>query len=377
MEHGSEASRAGEKIVLKNCKLVITKDERERILRNVDILISEGRIETIGEVKEKADMVIDSSNYLVMPSLVDSHMHLPSKRYQDLSSLEHNISFRLKALISHGVTSMVVYSNDVEPILAAASQIGLRIRPAIKISQLRECQAKLTNLPLPPIISIEDSEECIENLPEIKEFVEKGMSVHIHIAESRQEVFAFKKRFHKTPISLLFERGILSKNTCLINPNWIASWELNLVKGCDSVIIWSPSTSMYKAMNGFFPYRELKEMNVQIAIGSCDSNVLLNSNPLKELKLASLLVRYNYWDSSLFLPLDHVTTIGERIMGVKVGRIKVGYLADLVLLDINRLLLKGLDMNKVEEDLIYLMDSGDVIKVISNGRIVFSRIRDA
>ncbi len=48
------------------------------ILENVDIGISEGKIERIGDLKgEKAKEVIDAGKRLAMPGFVDSHTHLP------------------------------------------------------------------------------------------------------------------------------------------------------------------------------------------------------------------------------------------------------------------------------------------------------------
>ncbi len=74
-------------ILLKNCYFVATQDEENRELRNVDILILDGKIDRIetnitlsGEGMDRC-RVIDASRHVVIPGLVNTHHHF----YQTLT----------------------------------------------------------------------------------------------------------------------------------------------------------------------------------------------------------------------------------------------------------------------------------------------------
>ena len=61
--------------------LIVTLDADDRILPVDDILIEDGLISAIGEISpevaESCDRIIDGTNRLVMPGLVNAHTHSP------------------------------------------------------------------------------------------------------------------------------------------------------------------------------------------------------------------------------------------------------------------------------------------------------------
>ena len=62
--------------LFKNIHTLVTCDDSDRILNNVDMLFEDGEIKKIGSVNEQADNVIDASELLVYPGLVNTHHHL-------------------------------------------------------------------------------------------------------------------------------------------------------------------------------------------------------------------------------------------------------------------------------------------------------------
>jgi len=63
-------------LVIKNA-LVLTVNSQNEVLENADIAISEGYLQAIGNVPEifQAEKVIDATNQIVLPGLVNSHTH--------------------------------------------------------------------------------------------------------------------------------------------------------------------------------------------------------------------------------------------------------------------------------------------------------------
>lgn len=62
--------------LLKNVNTVVTCDDHDRVLRDTDVLLADGRVQKIGACEESADTVIDCGNLLLYPGLINTHHHL-------------------------------------------------------------------------------------------------------------------------------------------------------------------------------------------------------------------------------------------------------------------------------------------------------------
>lgn len=72
------------KILLKNAK-VLTFNAKEEILDNTDILIEGNKIAKIGsDIDDQAEKVIDCTGKLVMPGLINSHLHSDENMFRGL-----------------------------------------------------------------------------------------------------------------------------------------------------------------------------------------------------------------------------------------------------------------------------------------------------
>ena len=54
---------------------LLTMDEQNSVV-NADLLISDGRIESVGSTVAAADVVIDATGCVVLPGFVQTHLHL-------------------------------------------------------------------------------------------------------------------------------------------------------------------------------------------------------------------------------------------------------------------------------------------------------------
>ena len=63
-------------LLVKNVKHLVTCDANDRLLDGVDVFIRDGVIEAIGPVEETAEDVIDASNMVMYPGLINTHHHL-------------------------------------------------------------------------------------------------------------------------------------------------------------------------------------------------------------------------------------------------------------------------------------------------------------
>ena len=64
-------------LLIKNISQLVTCDDSDRVLTNVDVLCKDGFIEKISaNLDATADRVIDGSHMLCYPGLVNTHHHL-------------------------------------------------------------------------------------------------------------------------------------------------------------------------------------------------------------------------------------------------------------------------------------------------------------
>jgi len=88
-----------------NCGVVVSMDAEIGVLRNADIVIDDGRIEAVGQnvgADEEGSDVIDLSDAIVLPGLVNAHAHLFQTSIRGIAgdySLDdyyHNVKQRLR-----------------------------------------------------------------------------------------------------------------------------------------------------------------------------------------------------------------------------------------------------------------------------------------
>ena len=138
------------RILLKNCRFIITQDSRRRILENKSILIEGSRIIKISSsIKAKKGYnVIDCSENIVMPGLINMHSHVPMnimrgwapglelkgwlnqifKREAKLTKRDIYSGSRdaFNEFIKSGVTTTVDMYFKIEDIYKAAVESGIR-----------------------------------------------------------------------------------------------------------------------------------------------------------------------------------------------------------------------------------------------------------
>ena len=135
---------AGKQMTLKKCKFVIKNNNT--ILKNVDILIEDGRIIDVGKGLGGGEEIKCNKN-IVMPGLVNAHVHTESwylKGFSDTknffekiytldSDLLHKIIYvsskiAVYEMISSGITAIVDSNIFLKDVLMAVEESGIRAR---------------------------------------------------------------------------------------------------------------------------------------------------------------------------------------------------------------------------------------------------------
>lgn len=195
---------------------------------------------------------------------------------------------------------------------------------------------------------------------------EQNTWVHIHVSETRREIYEIKRKYGKFPVELLHEFN-LTKNSQLVHLGWIASWEINYVNHATHC----PTSNMKLATAGFFPFREMLERGLNVTIGTDGPASNSSLDMFREMKNAVLLQRHSYWDMSIkaYHVFKAATEEGYKLIGVKGGRVEKGYIADFVL--IRKDPLYPLRKDRILSNIVYNSVGEYVEKVIVNGKIVY------
>jgi len=71
-------------LLVRNCSILVTMDEKRREIKNGALFIRDGFIEQVGEshqLPDTADEILDLSDHIVFPGLINTHHHF----YQTLT----------------------------------------------------------------------------------------------------------------------------------------------------------------------------------------------------------------------------------------------------------------------------------------------------
>ncbi len=205
-----------------------------------------------------------------------------------------------------------------------------------------------------------------------------GAPFHVHAAEQLREVEACRQRFGCGPVALLARHVALGPRWSVVHATHADEGERRLMVAAGATVVLCPLTEAYLG-DGIFPARTHGAAGGALAVGS-DSNVRLDA--VEELRLLEYgqrltdRARARLADrEGLGAPLwTRLAEGGRAALGLDVGRLETGSLADLVILDpADGDLLGCDDPRRVLDALITAGDRGAIREVFVGGRRVVTR----
>ena len=397
-------------ILVKNAT-IITQNEGREILKG-DILVKDGRIEDVSKnINEKAEIVIDGTNKIAIPGLINGHTHIPMALLRgygkDLSLqewLEKKIwpaeakltreDIRAGSLlgmvesIRSGVTSFnEMYIYHVDETARAAQTAGIRIaipRAMFDLIPGREREDELAaaeafirewkgkNSLVIPTVSCHAPYTCSEELMiKAKELAKKeSLKFHIHLSETRKEMLDILKKTGKYPFEYMDSIGLVDENSVFAHAGWVTKREIELAGKKGANIVPCPVSNLKLATGGICPIIEYDGTGANVVIGTDGAASNNSLNMFESMKMAALLQKYHYWKVDIINAqkvFDFATINGAKALGIDVGSIEKGKLADIVLLE------KGANMipeHDVIANIVYAAGPENVNDVIIDGKLI-------
>lgn len=394
--------------LIKNA-LILPMTEYNKTYRG-DIKIEEGKITE--NPNFKADKIIDASNMLCMPSLINSHTHTSMglmRNYKDTAPdlmswlseifpleeklIQKDIYWASKLACAEMIQSGCTAFNDmyfmIENTCDAVIESGMRasigmtlfggIEDTVERFKSHEKISNKYYQKAEGMINFNVAPHAIYTTTAASYkygrdwLVEHGGLMHTHISETKTEFDNCLKEYNKTPLMYLEDVGALDDiNLILAHGVYLTDEELSLCKERNFSIVHNPSSNC-KLASGIAPIAKMKNMGVNVALGTDGSSSNNNQNLFEEMHLAAMLSTVSNLNPMATTPysiLETATIAGAKALGLddKVGSIETGKDADLILIDLNKPHLTPL--NDPLSALVFATQSSDVDTVFCKGKIL-------
>lgn len=391
---------------------IVTQNPNRDVLKG-DLLIEDGLVREIGDVRSGADTEIDASGDIVLPGLINTHTHVAMAIMKGMADdlpfpdfLARTFSIDSKRtpkdikcgaelgcleMIRSGTTTFVdlYYSEDVIAVAVEAS--GLRgILSWTVLDQefttqsgkpmdncRRFCESFRGRERILPAVGLQGVYVCSSGtFVEARDYaLENRLLLHFHLSETRREVNDLKKREGMRPVEYLDKLKFLGKTGLAAHAAWLTLNEVRILGRNETSISTCPVSNMKLATGGVAPIPEMVVAGVNVSVGTDGSATNNSLDMFGEIKTLGLLQKSSRWDPSILKAqqlLDFATIGGAKAVGLEssIGSIEIGKKADLVIMDGKSPNLNPLRRENVVSNVVYSSSCQNVKSVLCDGRLL-------
>jgi len=409
---------------------LLTLDDEGRVLRSADLLIERGRISCIGAGVEvpQGCRVLDVADHLVLPGLVQGHVHLGQTIFRGLAEgrrlldwLEERIwpleaghddesaywcsllgaaecllggtttiqdigigpgaRGLMKAFVDSGLRGLAgqclmdegsglpsALAGDTHEVLAACERLG---------EEFEGAGGGRLDYVLNPRFILSCSDELWRGIGELN--AKHGWPIHTHALEQKEEsaaVAALKNG--RGEIEFFDELGILAADLRIAHGVWLEERHLPRLAQHSFSVVHCPSSNL-KLGSGIADVVGLRAAGITVGLGADGAPCNNDLDALEEIRLAALLQQLKNGPGSLsgLDALRLATSEGARAIGMgdQIGSLEVGKAADILVLSLNRPELWGGESVDLHDLVVYAASRAAVRHVTVGGRLLVEDAR--
>lgn len=401
-------------IIIKN-GTILQMDKDLTILTEHYVGIRERRICVIAplaRLSDTADTVIDATDCIVMPGMINAHTHLPMSFMRGLADdlpLDRWLNDYIWPAEEQLLTDQFIYDATLhaaaEMICSGTTMIndmyfnGEHMGNALVKAGLRGIIGEaLTNLILPNgkdrigEYAVEMNERfassnlvefsvaphsiytCDEEIMRLcaKAAIDYDLLLHIHISENQKERKDCIEAHGFPPVEYLAHTGFLDAKTILAHGVWVEREELALLAKHD-ISVATCTESNLKLCSGIMPMKDYLDMGVNLCIATDGAASNNNLDLFTEMDTTAKIHKMMTGDAA-FLPacetLRMVTCNAAKALfrDHELGSILPGYLADVIVVALDTL--NSQPIFNPYSHLVYALNGHNVRDVIIDGKIV-------
>ena len=238
------------------------------------------------------------------------------------------------------------------------------------LEQLRN-SSTLTHLMLGPSSPQNCSDSLLRDVIAMAEKYDLG--IHTHLLETIIERWGGRRLYKGGLVRRIHKLGLLSPRLSVAHGVWLDAKEMDLFALSGASVVHNPASNL-KLGGGIAPVTELVRRGINVALGTDGGDTSDSYSIFDQMKLAALLSRLNNQNPDRWLTALDALRMGT-INGAnaipawrgKIGRIRPGYRADLVILHPH---LRLYPLNDVIHQLVYCEAGHSVDTVLVDGNVV-------
>ncbi len=395
-------------ILLKN-GWVVTQNAKREIVK-ADVLIEKNRISQIGDIGD-ADQVVDVSDCAIIPGLINAHTHISMTLMRGVAddvNLEGFLekTFKVDAgrtkedvelgsrlgaveMLRAGNTSFVDMYYDQDAVAKAVSDSGIRgflgwvvldeqfttqkgspLNNAEKFIDQHSGKERIH-----PLVAAQGVYVCNEEtLLGAKDLAyRKDTLLHIHLSETRKEVYEHQEATGLRPADWLGEIGFLCDKLLAAHCAWLTINEIRKMGNAGVSAAHCPVSNMKLASGFEAPIPEMQEHGIAVGLGTDGSSSQNRLDMWGEMKTCALLHKAQRLDATVMnaqRTFDMATIEGARALKMEkeIGSIEEGKLADLAVIDLKHPAMVPTFPQNLISNLVYSCQSDCVLHTIVNGQ---------
>lgn len=400
------------KILIKNANLISMSESREKIEKNIDIKIDGNKIiEIAPNINEASiDKVIDATNKLAMPGLINTHAHVPMSIFREtvdgytlqdwltkkIWPMEDKLTpediynaslLSFIEMIKTGTTTINDMYFMTDEIIKACKETQIRLQTSTTL------MGDVDDNGLNRIKKLETLLEKYQGQDELitfntvihglytstREYVKKcvefakthNLSIHMHFCENSQELKDIINSYNNKPMEVLEQEfrdiKLILAHCVKLDKNDIARLkELNIsVSHCP--------VSNLKLGCGVADISEMLESGINVTLGTDGQGSGCNLDLFEAMKYTALLQK-GITEDAKRLPayevLKMATINGAKALSLEnaIGSIDIGKCADIIIIDTEDVILNPI--NDIFSDIVYNAKGNNVNTTIVNGNIL-------
>ncbi len=362
---------------------------------------------------ERADRIIEGSNLIVMPGLINTHGHAamtlfrgyaddlplmkwlrekiwPAEKLLTGDDIYWGTMLAIAEMLKSGTTTFtdMYFFMDRAAEAVAESKIramlsrGLASAGLAGGKMLREAEDFTNNwqgrengrinTSLGPHAPYTCTVGFLKKVMDIAS--RTGRPLQIHLAETQEEVANCRRKHGCTPVQLMENIGLFGFRVIAAHCVNLSGTDISILAERGVGVAHNPGSNL-KLGSGMAPLKELLAAGVKVGLGTDGAGSNNNLNMWEEISLAALLSKGVHRDPTLIpagKALELATSGGAEVLGLpRLGKLKEGYKADLIGIKKNSPHLTPI--YNPRDHLVYTAAAADVSLVLVDGRILVDK----
>ena len=398
----------------------VTMNERFDVLYSAFVGVTDGKISYIGRSapEEAPQQIVDGTGMVLMPGLINCHTHLPmtilrgyADDYDLKTWLEDYIFPREDRLddravkagallgiaecLRFGVTSVSEMYDHVDAIAEAVAETGIKANLSRGTTMFLGDEFDFETFPAcrelvaakekwhgydHGRIQIEASihaeyTSTYQLWDALAEYAyNEGLGLQIHLSETKNEHESCKEKYGLTPAQLLDCHNVFLPRTTAAHCVWLEPEDRALLAKRGVSAVHCPVSNL-KLGSGTADVAAMVKAGMNVCLGTDGAASNNNLDLFEEIKAAALTAKGRTCDPTALnarAALLMATVCGAKAQGreKECGQIKLGYDADLILLDFTAPHL--IPTHSVISSLVYSASGHDVCMTMVRGKILYA-----